>query len=54
MDSTATAHMQTKGDLKPDKTALETAMGRHKVTSLKRVSRPTPAAIYIVTLKGMS
>ena len=54
VDSTATAYLKTKGDSKPEKGALEKAMRRHKVTSLKRVNRPNPAAVYLVTLKGMS
>ena len=54
VDSTATAYLKTKGDSKPDKGAMESAMGRHKVKSLKRVKRPNPAAVYLVTLKGMS
>lgn len=54
VDSTATAYIKTKGDKKPDKAALESAMRRHKVKSLERVERTTPAAIYVVTLKGMS
>ncbi len=54
VDSTATAWIKTKGDAKPEKSVLEKAMGRHRVTGLDLVSRKVPVAEYIVTLEGMA